>query len=51
MIKKSIGLFALSLVVLTTACKQESAADKITEADLKAIEAEKALVGKCQKLN
>ena len=50
MIRKSIGLFALSLVVLTTACKQESAADKITEADLKAIEAEKALVGKMPKV-
>ena len=35
MIRKSIGLFALSLVVLTTACKQESAADKITDADIK----------------
>jgi hypothetical protein len=50
MIRKSIGLFALSLVVLTTACKQESAADKITDADLKAIEAEKALVGKFPKV-
>ena len=29
MIRKSVGLFALSLVVLATACKQESAADKI----------------------
>jgi len=50
MIRKSIGLFALSLVVLATACKQESAADKITDADLKAIEAEKALVGKFPKV-
>lgn len=50
MIRKSIGLLALTLVVLTTACKQESAADKITEADLKAIEAEKALVGKLPKV-
>ena len=50
MIRKSIGLLALTLVVLTTACKQESAADKITEADLKAIEAEKALVGKMPKV-
>lgn len=50
MIRKSIGLFALSLVVLATACKQESAADKITDADLKAVEAEKALVGKLPKV-
>ena len=50
MMRKSIGLFALSLVVLTTACKQESAADKITDADIKAIEAEKALSGKAPKV-
>ena len=50
MMRKSIGLFALSLVVLATACKQESAADKITDADIKAIEAEKALVGKLPKV-
>ena len=50
MMRKSIGLFALSLVVLTTACKQESAADKITDADIKAIDAEKALVGKLPKV-
>jgi hypothetical protein len=50
MMRKSIGLFALSLVVLATGCKQESAADKITDADLKAIEAEKALVGKLPKI-
>ena len=51
MMRKSIGLFALSLVVLATACKQqESAADKITDADIKAIEAEKALVGKFPKV-
>ena len=50
MLRNSIGFFALSLVVLTTACKQESAANKITDADLKAIEAEKALVGKLPKV-
>jgi len=50
MIRKSIGLFALSLVVLTTACKQESAADKITDADIKAIEAEKSLIGQLPKV-
>ena len=29
MIRKSVGLFALLLVVLATACKQERAADKL----------------------
>lgn len=50
MIRKSVGLFALSLVVLATACKQESAADKITDADMKTIEAERALIGKYPKV-
>lgn len=50
MIRKSVGLFALSLVVLATACKQESAADKITDADMKTIEAERALIGKFPKI-
>ena len=50
MIRKSVGLFALSLVVLATACKQESAADKITDADMKTIEAERALIGKFPKV-
>ncbi|MFN7044080.1 MAG: DUF1573 domain-containing protein [Flavobacterium sp.] len=50
MIRKSVGLFALSLVVLATACKQESAADKITDADMKSIEAERALIGKFPKV-
>ena len=50
MIRKSVGLFALLLVVLATACKQESAADKITDADMQTIEAEKALVGKLPKI-
>ena len=44
MIKKTIGFLALSMVLVTTSCKQESVADKITDADLKAIEAEKTLV-------
>ena len=44
MIKKTIGFLALSMVFVTTSCKQESVADKITDADLKAIEAEKTLV-------
>ena len=50
MIRKSIGLFALSLVVLTTACKQESAADKITDADMKAIQEQNAIAGKLAKV-
>ena len=50
MIRKSVGLFALSLIVLATACKQESAADKITDADMKSIEAERALIGKFPKV-
>jgi hypothetical protein len=50
MIRKSVGLFALSLVVLATACKQESAADKITDADMKTVEAERALIGKFPKV-
>lgn len=50
MIRKSVSLFVLSLVVLATACKQESAADKITDADMKTIEAERALIGKFPKI-
>ena len=48
--KKSIGFLALSVVLMTTSCKQESAADKITDADMKALEAEKALGGKLPKV-
>ncbi|MCK6607721.1 MAG: DUF1573 domain-containing protein [Flavobacterium sp.] len=50
MIRKSVGLFALSLVVLATACKQESAADKITDADMKAIQEQNAMAGKLAKV-
>lgn len=50
MIRKSIGLFALTVLVSTTSCKQESAADRITDADLKAIEAQNALKGKFPKV-
>jgi hypothetical protein len=46
MIRKSIGLLALSLVLLTSACKKESAADKITSSDMEAVVAAKALDGK-----
>jgi hypothetical protein len=50
MIRKSIGLLTLSLVLLTSACKKESAADKITDADMATIEAAKALEGKFPKV-
>ena len=50
MIRKSVGLFALSLVVLATACKQESAADKITDADMKAIQEQNAIAGRIAKV-
>jgi len=50
MMKKSIGFLALSVVLMTTSCKQESAADKITDADMKALDAEKALGGKLPKV-
>ncbi|MFY8068799.1 MAG: DUF1573 domain-containing protein [Flavobacterium sp.] len=50
MIRKSIGLLALSLVLLTSACKKESAADKITSSDMEAVAAAKALDGKFPKV-
>ena len=50
MIRKSVGLFSLSLMMLTVACKKESAADKITEADMKAIQTENAIAGKLAKV-
>ena len=50
MIRKSVGLFALSLVVLATACKQESAADKITDADMKSIQEQNAIAGRIAKV-
>lgn len=46
MIRKSLSLLAISFVFAATSCKQESAADKITDADMKTVEAEKVLVGK-----
>ena len=50
MIRKSVGLFALLLVVLATACKQESAADKITDADMKSIQEQNAIAGRIAKV-
>lgn len=49
MIRNSIGLFALSLILFTTACKQESVADKITDEDMKEIISEK-VTGKLPKV-
>ena len=46
MIRKSLSLLAVSFVFLAVSCRQESAADKITDADMKTVEAEKVLVGK-----
>ena len=48
--RKSVGLFTLSLLMLTVACKKESAADKITDADMKAIQTENAIAGKLAKV-
>ena len=50
MIRKSVGLLTLSLMVLATACKQESAADKITEADMKALQEAKEIAGRVAKI-
>lgn len=46
MIRKSLSLLVVSFVFLAVSCKQESVADKITDADMKTVEAEKVLVGK-----
>jgi hypothetical protein len=43
MIKKSMGLLALSVVLMTTSCKKESAADKISDDDEAAIAIQNAL--------
>ncbi len=48
--RKSVGLFTLSLLMLTVACKKESAAEKITDAEMKAIQTEKAIAGKLAKV-
>lgn len=50
MIRKSLSLLAISFVFAATSCKQESAADKITNADMKAIQEEKAMIGKFPKI-
>ncbi|WP_322550093.1 DUF1573 domain-containing protein [Flavobacterium psychraquaticum] len=50
MIKKTIGFLTLSLIFAITSFKQESVAGKITDADMKTVEAEKALVGDLPKV-
>ncbi len=50
MIKKAMGFVALSAVLITASCKQESAADKITSDDMEAVAAAKALEGKFPKV-
>ena len=50
MIRKSLSLLAISFVFAATSCKQESAADKITDADMKAIQEQNAIAGKLAKV-
>ncbi len=48
--KKKLLFSSLIIFAITTSCKNESAADKITDADIKALEVEKALAGKFPKI-
>ncbi len=50
MIRKSLSLLAITFLFAAISCKQESAADKITDADMKAIQEEKDIVGKFPKI-
>lgn len=50
MIRKSLSLLAISFFFAATSCKQESAADKITDADMKAIQEQNAIAGKLAKV-
>ena len=50
MIRKSLSLLAITFLFSAISCKQESAADKITNADMKAIQEEKDIVGKFPKI-
>ena len=50
MIRKSINLMLVSFVFIATSCKQESAADIITEADMKAIQEQNAIAGRLAKV-
>ena len=51
MIRKSINLMLVSFAFMATSCKQESAADIITEADMKAIQEQNAIAGRLAKVN
>ena len=50
MIRKSLSLLAVTFVFAAISCKQESAADKITDADIKAIQEQNAIAGKLAKI-
>ena len=50
MIRKSLSLLAISFVFAAISCKHESAADKITDADMKAIQEQNAIAGKLAKV-
>ncbi len=50
MIRKSLSLLAITFVFAAISCKQESAADKITDADMKAIQEQNAIAGKLAKV-
>lgn len=49
MLRKTIGLVAFSVLLMATSCN-ENVQTKITDEDMKAVEAEKALAGKLPKI-
>lgn len=49
MLKKTLGLVAFSVLLMATSCK-ENTETKITDEDMKAVEAEMALAGKLPKI-
>ncbi|MCL9769980.1 DUF1573 domain-containing protein [Flavobacterium sp. HXWNR69] len=50
MIRKSLSLLAISFVFVVASCKKESAADKITDSDMKALQEQNAIAGKLAKV-
>lgn len=50
MIKKTFGLLAVTALVLSTSCKNESASDKIDPANVEKAMAENAVTGKMPKI-
>ena len=50
MIRKSLSLLAITFVFAAISCKQESAADKITDEDMKAIQEQNAIAGRLAKV-